>query len=563
MEKEVSRRRFLQGAGIVAAGAVSTGLVACTTTPAPKEPEKPKEQWDAEFDVVVLGYGAAGANAAVAAYEKGAKVLLSEKAPEGEEGGNSVPSGQFVMATDDAQQLYIYLTALMGKFLNWDHEAMMAYCEGCAGNWKWMTETLGGDPDIICGREFPTAPSEQSQTRSWRLMKNPWGLNRDGYVYVWDEFPELEGSQHCMCLTATGTRFDEGYYRLCQKAVQKRLGDKLEIWFAAPGKKLLTNADGDVIGLIINKAGKDMKVKVNGGVVLATGGFEHNPEMIASYLQQPYVHQRGGLFNDGDGIKMAMEIGGDLWHMSNSAGFSYTYQDPDKALATGGPTSSIGVYVGLGGARFMNETAQNRHGRINIGGRWISTPMPLPTYCVHDADQLSRKFMASFSEGYKDEIAAKKVITGATLEELAKNIRESNGGKDAPQFDTDVFVKAINKYNAAYDANVDADYGRPRSNMVPVRKGPFYALKIGPTYFNTMGGPRRNKFAQVIHVNGLPIQGLFSAGELGSIYCDMYNGSGNLGETMVFGRIAGQNAADRAKGEFKGATEKATIWQGK
>ena len=76
-----------------------------------------------------------------------------------------------------------------------------------------------------------------------------------------------------------------------------------------------------------------------------------------------------------------------------------------------------------------------------------------------------------------------------------------------------------------------------------------------------MGGPRRNQYAQVVGLNGYPIQGLFSAGELGSIFCDMYNGSGNLGETMVFGRISGQNAALRAKGEFTGETAPATTWK--
>ena len=65
--------------------------------------------------------------------------------------------------------------------------------------------------------------------------------------------------------------------------------------------------------------------------------------------------------------------------------------------------------------------------------------------------------------------------------------------------------------------------------------------------------------AQIIDLNGDPIPNLYSAGEFGSVWCDMYNGGGNLGETMVFGRIAGTNAALRAKGEFEGATEPATL----
>jgi len=557
MSNTISRRSFLKG---TAAGVLSLAAAGLVSAAAADE-----EAWDAEYDVVVLGYGGAGANAAVAACEEGVKVLLTEKAPAGLEGGNTQASGQFVMATDDPDQLYEYLTTLMGKFQNWDDEAVRAYCDGCAENFNWMTGPMGGDPAIICPTEHPTAPMENmaGTKDSWSEWDNPWGLGRKGWVYCWQEFPEYESGKHCLCLTATGTRFDRGYYNLCQAAVKAH--DAIDVWSGAPGKKLITDADGAVIGVVIEKDGQLLRVKANGGVVLATGGFEHNKEMVSSYLQQPYVHQRGGLYNDGDGIKMAMGVGADLWHMSNSAGFSWTYKNPKMStVGLAGPSATMGIIVGLGGSRFMNESASNRHGRIDIGGRWISTPMPLPSYIVHDADQLAagKKLMSSFSDGYVDEIAEGEILTGDTLEDLAEAIRQSNGGKDSPDFSTEKFVAAVEAYNKRYDAGEDADYGRPFSTMVPVKTGPFYALKIGPTYFNTMGGPRRNGKAQIINIDGYPIQGLFSAGELGSIFCDMYNGSGNLGETMVFGRIAGRNAAARAKGTFESATEPAITWQG-
>lgn len=555
--KKISRRGFLKG---MAASALGVGVMGASAI----AEEKTGIAWDAEYDVVVLGYGGAGANAAVAAYEEGAKVLLTDKAPAGLEGGNTQASGQFIMSTDDPEQLYTYLTTLMGKFDNWDDEAVRAYCEGCAENYAWMVGPLGGDPEIICPT-YPTveAAADATTTNGWFEVDNPYGIGRKGYVYRWQEFPEYAEGAHCWCLSASGGRFDRSYYDLCQKAIQAR--PEIDVWAAAPGKKLIADENGAVIGCIIEKDGKDVKVKANGGVILCTGGFEHNQEMIASYLQQPYVHQRGGLYNDGDGIKMAMGVGADLWHMSNSAGFSWCYQNP-KLSTTGlmGPSAKLGVIVGLGGTRFMNEAAENRHGRIDIGGRWISTPMPLPSYIVHDQAQLDagKKLMGTFSDGYAKEIAEGEIITGATLEELAENIRKSNGGEDAPNFNTEKFIAAIDAYNKRYDAGEDADYGRPFATMVPVKTGPFYALKIGPTYFNTMGGPRRNAKAQVINVEGYPIEGLFSAGELGSIFCDMYNGSGNLGETMVFGRYAGKNAALRAKGQFASEQKKVNIWQG-
>ena len=566
MKKNISRRSFLKGAAIGAAGLTMAGA-GLKVNQARAEDEI---AWDAEYDVVVLGYGGAGANAAVAAYENGAKVLLAEKAPEGAEGGNTAVSGQFVMATDDANGLYDYLTTLMGKFQNWDPEAVRAYCEGCAENYGWMTGAMGGDPAIISPVEHPSAGMEARNT-DWKLadgqegrLSDPYKIGRTDYWYYnWAEFPEIPSSKHCLCLTATGTRFDRGYYNLCQNAVKAR---PIDVWFSAPGKKLITDAEGAVIGVIITKDGKDLKVKANGGVVLCCGGFEHNQEMITSYLQMPYVHQQGGLYNDGDGIKMALGAGADLWHMSNSAGFTWTHKRPhlDTVSLFGGPSSATGIYVGLGGDRFMNESAATRHGRIYIGGRWISTPMPLPAYLVQDADQLAagKKLVSSFSDGYVDELATGEVLMGNTLEELAEAIRNSEGGKDAPDFSTERFVATVNAYNKRYDAGEDADFGRPFSTMVPVKTGPFYATKIGPTYFNTQGGPRKNKFGQVINTEGLPIEGLFEAGEMGSIFADMYNGSGNLGETMVFGRIAGTNAAKRAKGEFKSEDKPVTTWVG-
>ena len=104
--KKISRRGFLKG---MAASALGVGVMGASAI----AEEKSGIAWDAEYDVVVLGYGGAGANAAVAAYEEGAKVLLTDKAPAGLEGGNTQASGQFIMSTDDPDQLYTYLTTLM------------------------------------------------------------------------------------------------------------------------------------------------------------------------------------------------------------------------------------------------------------------------------------------------------------------------------------------------------------------------------------------------------------------------------------------------------------------
>ena len=135
MERTVTRRNFCASAGTLVAGAAIAQAAHASQVHASEAPAEPA--WDAEYDVVVLGLGGAGANAAVAAYEEGAKVLVCEKAPEGQEPCNTKASGQFVIATDDADQLYSYFVQLMGKFKNWDEEALRGFCEGAAGNFAW------------------------------------------------------------------------------------------------------------------------------------------------------------------------------------------------------------------------------------------------------------------------------------------------------------------------------------------------------------------------------------------------------------------------------------------
>ena len=79
--------------------------------------------------------------------------------------------------------------------------------------------------------------------------------------------------------------------------------------------------------------------------------------------------------------------------------------------------------------------------------------------------------------------------------------------------------------------------------MAPIADGPFYAVELSPSMLNTQGGPRRNERGQIVRPDGTPIPRLYSAGELGSIYSYLYQGTGNIGECLAFGRVSGRNAA--------------------
>ncbi len=556
-QKSITRRGLVAGAavGAVAMGAALGGAAVAA------EPAEPDGQWDGEYDVVILGLGAAGCNAAVAAYEEGATVLAVEKAPEGSSPCNSNAAGQNVIATDDADALYTYFSALMGKFTNWDEEALRAMCDGAAGNWDWAVDVLGMDTDIACPE---TVEGETVGPCTWVHSDDAWGMGRAGYMPLWNEFPELEGSDHCYNILVNATTFDSGYYNLCLKAVEARTdGEKLTVWRPATGKELITDSAGAVVGALVEKDGQELRIKAKGGVCLCTGGIEADKDMMSDFTQQPYVYLQAGTTNTGDGVRMAAKVGAQLWHMSNVSGWMWAYQDPNLSTCSQIRTLTNGIIAGCNGARFQDESTRNRHGRINIGGRWISTPMPLPAYYIVDSAQIGTKLMSSFSEGNADEIADGRVISGDTLADLSQAIRDLG---EAPDFNANGELDAaLERYNAHCHANNDEgeadDFGR--ACKVPVETGPFYALKIGPTMYNTQGGPRHNGKSQVINLDGYPIEGLFEGGEMGSVFADMYNGGGNLSETMVFGRYAGQNAALRAQGKFESATEKAMTHQEK
>jgi predicted oxidoreductase len=108
--------------------------------------------------------------------------------------------------------------------------------------------------------------------------------------------------------------------------------------------------------------------------------------------------------------------------------------------------------------------------------------------------------------------------------------------------DPAALANTVSRWNRYCDAGCDPDFGRTLM-MAPIADGPFYAVELSPSMLNTQGGPRRNEKGQIVRPDGTPIARLYSAGELGSIYSYLYQGTGNIGECLAFGRISGRNAA--------------------
>jgi hypothetical protein len=204
------------------------------------------------------------------------------------------------------------------------------------------------------------------------------------------------------------------------------------------------------------------------------------------------------------------------------------------------------IVVGPHGKRFTNEKVKTSHGKVKSAGRWapLATPCPMFMLCDHTlfaSGPLYEKEPRSgwtpvierydWSDDNRAELAKGWIKHAETITALAQTV----GLPPA------VLEETVSRWNAHCQAGVDADFGRTKM-LSPMQTAPFYAVELSPSMLNTQGGPRRNARAQIVRPDSSPIPRLYSAGELGSIYSYLYQGTGNIGECLAFGRIAGRNA---------------------
>lgn len=516
--KNISRRNFLKGSaamGILAAmGGAGTAIAEGSSAYTFADTVK----WDAEYDVVVLGLGFAGMTAAVTAADAGAKVLIAEKMSEALAGGNSKVAGQ--------------LFAYGHK----DREATMAYYTQLAG-----------------GRAVPEAMLNvivDGVTNMWDKLKDKFFDGDDSEFMDWTgvpvigemspEYPEFEGSDKvALCTTHQGVS-DSFLYKSVKNAVIKR-ADKIDVWFESPAVELIQDPDSRiVVGVKVTRNGETRNVRALGGVVVATGGFECDTDMAQQYLGLKNYSVIGGQFNTGDGIKMCQKVGADLWHMNvfeggfgtNSCG--YAAENGGLAhqvvtLAHNPMNTGATVIVGTDGERFGNEAEIPRHGHLYENGIWENPHYPNAIYLIMDQTQYDLAVSeGSLSDDYKDT-----VLSAATIEELA----EKTGCKPETLKDTIESFNTFAESGKDYKHNRSADYMRAFDGKM------YYAMPMSGLMLNTQGGPRRNENAEVLDTNGNPIPHLYSAGEMGGITSCMYQGGTNIAECIIFGEIAGTNAA--------------------
>ena len=463
---------------------------------APKE----KEEVTLDCDVVVVGAGGAGLTASVMATQQGMKVILLEKMPF--VGGNSLRAEGGMNAADTKVQAEL---GLEGNTVD---------------NFVADTLRLGHDlanPDLV-----RTLAENSAEAVDW-LFSIDAPLAK---------VKATGGTQHQYLHQPADGQAVGSYLVAKLSAKAEELG--IDVRVNTKATEILMD-NGQAVGV---KAEDDDHIyTINAkSVVLATGGFGANFDLMASYdpsLANAVTTNHAGA--QGDGIKMAQDIGADTVDMEQIQ-LHPTVIQSNGLLVSESLRSYGAVIVNTEGKRFVNDLA----GRDVVSQAELKQP---DGYCYIIFDQnmvdhlaLTKKFIDG---GY--------ALTGDTYVALAKEM-----GLEGDAVEN--FVNTMVAWNESCAKGVDEEWGR-NNGMEAQSTAPFYAIKIAPGIHHTMGGIKIDTKAEVIDTDGNVIPGLFACGETtGGIHGGNRVGGNAVCDFIVFGRIAGMSASNFAKG---GASEEA------
>jgi tricarballylate dehydrogenase len=485
------------------------------------------------YDVVVVGAGNAALCAALAAREAGARVLVLERAPESESGGNSrFTAGLMRVAyngVDDLKRLMPDLNA----------EEIARTDFGTYSEEQFLDD-MGRVTEYRCDPDLTEILVKRSlETLVWMRSKGvrftaAWG--RQAFK-VGGRFKFWGG------LTVETVGGGPGLVEALTAGARK---NGIEVWYEARVTELIADDDG-VKGVHVRRKGKTSQVRAK-SVILAAGGFQANPEWRARYLGPGWelAKVRGTRFNTGDAIRMALDIGAaPTGNWSGCHAVAWERNAPEFGdLAVGDQFQKHsypwGVYINAEGKRFVDEGADFRNYTYAKYGRVILSQPGQFAWQIFDA-----KVNAQLRDEYRIRQVTRRVAN--TLVDLVKQLDD---------VDADAALSELRAYNAAVQTGIPFNPtikdGRrteglaiPKSNWANLLDTPpfeAYAVTCGITF--TFGGLRINSGAQVISTDGPPIFGLYAAGELvGGIFYFNYPGGTGLTNGAVFGRIAGMSAA--------------------
>ncbi len=580
-----SRRRVL-GAATAGGLALAAGL--------PSAADAAELPLLGTYDVVVIGSGAAGMTAALTAAKQGLSCVVVEKAPTF--GGSAarsgagiwIPNNPVILAAgvpDTPAKAATYLAAVVGPDVSAERRqaflgqgpAMISFVLANSPlRFRWMEgysdyypELPGGLPG---GRSIEPAQLDGNILGAELARLNPPYLTvPSGMVvfsadYKWLALSavSLKGAAVATECLARGTRaalLGQKPLTMGQSlAAGLRAGllaAQVPLWLNTPLTDLYTE-NGTTAGAVVTKNGTPGLIRARHGVIVGSGGFEHNAAMRAQYQQQPIGTEWtvGAKENTGDGIQAGRRAGAAL-DLMDDAWWGPAIPLPDEPyFCLAERTLPGGLLVNAAGARFVNEAAPYSDVVHTMYERNATDP-DIPAWLIVDQNYRNRYLFRdiaptfTFPDAWYTSGAAHKAWT---LDALAAGIGVPAAALRA----------TVNRFNGLARNGTDADFHRgdsaydhyytdpailPNSCLAPLWLAPYYAFKIVPGDLGTKGGLRTDARARVLRPDGSVIPGLYAAGNASAaVMGHSYAGAGStIGPAMTFGYIAARDIAAAAR----------------
>lgn len=466
---------------------------------------KEKKKWDTDWnqdkiqkaidkgpvetlDVIIVGGGSAGFNAAISAKMHGAKVVLFEKAPY--TGGNSMLAAGGINAVGTPQQKkkgiedkieWFAEDAMKGGRNQNDPKLVHILAEESADAVKWL-ESLGANMDDL---------KRSGGARVERTHRPSGGASVGPHI------------------------IDTLRKAAIARDIDVRVNSRVE--------KIVLNDDKSVAGVVVHGRHSGYNMIAADSIVLATGGYGMNKEMIAYYRPTfSDMTSSNNVTATGDGIKLAKEIGASMTDIDWVQ--AHPTIGKDSRILISETVRGVGaIMVNTDGKRFINElTTRDRASDA------ILKQKDKYAWLVFDEQLVSKKKMV---RGYEHLGMLSKANT---IEELAK----ITGMSQLPQ--------TVSAYNGYQKNGKDEAFGR-EDMPLNLSKAPFYAVKVAPGIHHTMGGVAVDTDSNVLDLQSWKIPGLFAAGEVtGGVHGYNRLGGNAIADTVVFGRRAGEHAAKHA-----------------
>lgn len=538
------------------------------------------ERWDLEVDVAVLGSGASATTAAILAADSGVEVALLERAEF--VGGTTAISGGVLwlpnnhhMAEagieDSREDALAYLNSLSLGMMDGElvetlidtGPEMLRYMEENTpvslhvfeGYPDYHPENPGGKPEGGRSLDNDLFPFEELGPWAERINHQPDAVFFPATMLeidtkrIDDVPPDVMEDRRARDMRSTGQALAGSLIKGC-------LDREIPVHTATRARELILDENDAVVGVRAERDGAAYFVKARKAVVIATGGFEWNEELVRAFLRGPMTAPTSTPENEGDGLLMAMGAGAALGNMSEAWWIPGIHVPGDEMrgrtfarLILAERTWPRSIIVNRKGRRFMNEAAN-----YNAVGHAFHTFDPnsfefinLPAWLIVDSQYQPPIARHQVGPDAPDwirradtlaELAAQIEVDADGLEETVARFNEGVARGEDPEFERGV---------SAYDSyNGDRWEKAPFTTLGPIDTPPYYAAQIESGALGTKGGPKTNTKAQVLRATGGVIPGLYAVGNaMAGATAMVYGGAGGtLGPGMTFGYIAGKSAAE-------------------